>query len=133
MTDTADTEPRYGWRLAALMGDHKIRTGVELQRRLADVGYQMTSSQVTRIIYVRPQQVKTALLDALGEIFGCTLDDLMPVIDCHGQKPGQQMAAPKAPQEPKKKRVRATRPAASTEAEEEIAGPVVRAFPIPKK
>ncbi|MGC8732663.1 MAG: helix-turn-helix domain-containing protein, partial [Halothiobacillaceae bacterium] len=74
-----DNNPRYEWRLAALMGEHKIRTGKELQRLLADHGYNITSSQLSRIIYDRPQQIKTALLDALGEVFDCTLNDLMPL------------------------------------------------------
>ncbi|WP_449371288.1 helix-turn-helix domain-containing protein [Thiomonas sp.] len=127
MTDT--DSPRYGWRLAALMGEHKIRTGTELQRRLADVGYDITSSQITRIIYVRPQQVKTALLDALGEVFGCSMCDIMPVIE-----PGraQQERDPIAPPE-RKKRVRPPKPAVTSESEEDMAGPVVRAFPLPKK
>jgi len=42
------TEPkprRYGWRLAALMGENKVRTGTELHRLLAEKGYEITSSQ----------------------------------------------------------------------------------------
>ena len=73
--------PRYGWRLAVLMADHKIRTNVELQRRLAEIGYKITSSQLSRIVYDRPAQVKTALLDALGEVFECTVEDIMPLLE----------------------------------------------------
>lgn len=124
-----DTEPRYGWRLASLMGDHKIRTGTELQRRLADVGYEITSSQITRIIYDRPQQVKTALLDALGRIFDCTLDDLMPVVNAAEVETQRRAEAPKE----RRKRVRASKPAVAAQSEEDMAGPVVRPFPVPKK
>ena len=130
MTDKQDSDSeRYGWRLAGLMADRKIRTGTELQRRLSEVGYEITSSQVTRIIYDRPMQVKTALLDALGEIFDCTLDDLMPVLDPAQRKPDRDAPAPKE----RKKRVRVQQSAATTASEEDMAGPVVRAFPIPKK
>jgi DNA-binding Xre family transcriptional regulator len=124
-----DTQPRYGWRLASLMGDHKIRTGTELQRRLSDVGYEITSSQVTRIIYDRPQQVKTALLDALGRIFDCTLDDLMPVVNAAEVETQRRAEAPKE----RRKRVRASKPAITAQSEEDMAGPVVRPFPVPKK
>lgn len=121
---------RYGWRLAALMGEHKIRTGADLQRKLADVGYEITSSQVARIIYNRPRQVKTALLDALGEIFGCTLDDLMPLLDPAGREVEQRAPAPKE----RKKRVRAPKATPSSDMrEEDLAGPVVHPFPLPKK
>jgi DNA-binding Xre family transcriptional regulator len=128
MSESKET-PRYGWRLAALMGEHRIRTSTELQRRLQDTGYEVTSSQLTRIVYNRPMQIKTALLDALGEVFGCTMNDLMPLLDPAQRKPDQGMPAPKE----RKKRVRASRGAAATASEEDMAGPVVRPFPIPKK
>jgi DNA-binding Xre family transcriptional regulator len=124
-----DTELRYGWRLANLMADHKIRTGTELQRRLSDVGYEITSSQITRIIYDRPQQVKTALLDALGRIFDCTLDDLMPVVNAAEVDAQRRAEAPKE----RRKRVRTGKPAITAQSEEDMAGPVVRPFPVPKK
>ncbi len=128
MTDSQHPQ-RYGWRLAALMGECKIRTGTELQRLLAERGYEITSSQVSRIIYNRPVQVKTALMDTLGEVFDCTMNDLMPLLDPAQRKPDRGAAAPKE----RKKRVRAAQSAAATASDEEMAGPVVRPFPIPKK
>lgn len=128
MTDSLHPQ-RYGWRLAALMGECKIRTGAELQRLLSDRGYEITSSQVSRIIYNRPMQVKTALLDALGEIFDCTMNDLMPVLDPVQRKPDRSAPAPKV----RKKRVRVAQSAVASVSEDEMAGPVVRPFPIPKK
>lgn len=89
-----NSPPRYGWRLASLMAERKIRTAVELHRRLADVGYKITPSQITRIIYDRPQQVKTALLDALGRVFGCTMDEIMPVVDDRRVDCGPDVTAP---------------------------------------
>ena len=127
------TEPkpqRYGWRLAALMGEHKIRTGTELHRLLGELGYDITSSQLSRIIYDRPMQVKTALLDALGEIFDCTLDELMPLLDPeHSAANKRESPEPKA----RRKRIRAKPAAASTLTDEEMGGPIVRPFPIPRK
>jgi hypothetical protein len=127
------TEPkprRYGWRLAALMGENKVRTGTELHRLLAEKGYEITSSQLSRIIYERPTQVKTALLDALGEVFGCTLDELMPLLDPTQRKPDKsEQPPPKAP----RKRIRAKPAAAASTSDDEMGGPVVRPFPIPKK
>ncbi len=127
------TEPkpqRYGWRLAALMGEHKIRTNTELHRLLGEQGYEITSSQLSRIVYERPAQVKTALLDALGEVFDCTLEDLMPLLDPAQRKADRTaQSPPKAP----RKRIRAKPVGPAAVSEEEMGGPVVRPFPIPKK
>jgi len=123
-----DNAPRYEWRLAALMGERKIRTGAELQRLLAERGYDITSSQLSRIIYDRPLQIKTALLDALGEVFDCTLNDLMPLATTSERKPTLGSGPVR-----RKKRVRAPTAPDATMTDEDFAGPVVRAFPIPKK
>ncbi len=127
------TEPkprRYGWRLAALMGEKRIRTGTELHRLLAEQGYEITSSQLTRIIYDRPVQIKTALLDALGEVFDCTLSELMPLLDPAQRKADRpEQPPPKA----SRKRIRAKPVAATPASDDDMGGPVVRPFPIPKK
>ena len=126
-----DPKPRrYGWRLAALMGEHKIRTGTELHRLLAEQGYEITSSQLSRIIYERPVQIKTALIDALGEVFGCTLDELMPLLDPEKSKADRaEQPPPKAP----RKRIRAKPAAQAADSDDDMGGPIVRPFPIPKK
>lgn len=69
-----------GWRLRIRMAENGIASSVELQERLAAVGYDISSAQLSRIVDKRPEQVKTALLGALLAVLGGTLDDLMPVV-----------------------------------------------------
>ncbi len=69
-----------GWRLRIRMAENGIASSVELQERLAAVGYDISSAQLSRIIDKRPEQVKTALLGALLTVLGGTLNDLMPVV-----------------------------------------------------
>lgn len=68
-----------GWRLRVRMAEERITSCADLSRRLAAVGYVITSSQLTRIVDERPAQVKTTLLDALLTVLGGTLNDLMPI------------------------------------------------------
>jgi len=68
-----------GWRLRIRMAENGIASSVELQERLAGVGYDISSAQLSRIVDKRPEQVKTALLGALLAVLGGTLDDLMPI------------------------------------------------------
>lgn len=51
-----------GWRLRIRMAENGITSSVDLQERLAAVGYDISSAQLSRIVDKRPEQVKTALL-----------------------------------------------------------------------
>lgn len=74
-TDTIE----LGWRLRIRMAENGIASSVELQERLAAIGYDISSAQLSRIVDKRPEQVKTALLGALLSVLGGTLNDLMPM------------------------------------------------------
>lgn len=69
-----------GWRLRIRMAENGIASSVELHERLAAIGYDISSAQLSRLVDKRPEQVKTALLDALLAVLGGTLDDLMPIV-----------------------------------------------------
>lgn len=126
-----DNRITIGWRLRILMAENRITTATELKRRLDAVGYDITSAQLSRIIDDRPAQVKTALLEALMNVLGGTLSDLMPVEGATA-KP---LAAGDAPvSETNAKRIR--KPPRSAEPEtnpDDAGGPKVHPFPIPKK
>jgi DNA-binding Xre family transcriptional regulator len=70
---------QLGWRLRVLMAERKITTATELGQRLSAVGYNITSSQLSRIVDHRPERINVALLEALLKVLRCTLNDLMPV------------------------------------------------------
>lgn len=93
MSGSTDTM-ELGWRLRIRMAENGIATSVELHERLAAIGYDISSAQLSRIVDKRPEQVKTALLGALLAVLGGTLDDLMPMnrrpapsADAGGAKP----------------------------------------------
>lgn len=70
---------KFGWPLRHLMIDHNIRSAAALQRKLEEIGVNISSVQVTRIVLERPVRIKVELLDALATIFNCTANDLLPV------------------------------------------------------
>lgn len=124
-----------GWRLRVRMAENRITTATELKRRLDAVGYEITSAQLSRILDYRPAQVKTALLEALLKVLGGTLDDLMPTYQEGPQQgPRDTMTPPpeSAPNKPKRVR-KPVNVVAGRSAAEDIGGPRVHPFPIPKK
>lgn len=89
-TDTIE----LGWRLRIQMAENGIASSVELQERLAAVGYDISSAQLSRIVDKRPEQVKTALLGALLSVLGGTLNDLMPMERRSASSSGAGKATP---------------------------------------
>lgn len=83
MSDSTKTQ-EIGWRLRFRMAENGIASAVELQERLAAVGYEISSAQLSRIVDKKPEQVKIPLLEALLAVLGGTLEDLMPI----EQRPG---------------------------------------------
>lgn len=123
-----------GWRLRVRMAENRISTATELKRRLDAVGYDITSAQLSRIVDDRPAQVKTALLEALLNVLGGSMNELMPTQGVVEPKPAQGDAPPPASAPTPAKRIR--KPPRSAEAPfdpAEAGGPTVRPFPIPKK
>jgi DNA-binding Xre family transcriptional regulator len=129
----ADIKLTLDWRLRVRMAEARIPSATELARRLSAVGYEITSSQLTRIVDDRPSQVKTALLEALLKVLGGTLDDLMPVHrEVVAPEPVVEASRPAPAPVPRKRRKPTAVPEAP-ESDDDIGGPNVTAFPIPKK
>lgn len=126
-----DNRITLGWRLRIRMAENRIATATELKRRLEEVGYEITSAQLSRIVDDRPAQVKTALLEALLNVLGGTLSDLMPVDGAAARIPVPDgVPAP----EPVAKRIRKPQRPAEPEIDpEDAGGPKIHPFPIPKK
>ncbi|MDD5707049.1 MAG: helix-turn-helix transcriptional regulator [Kiritimatiellae bacterium] len=128
----ADIKLTLDWRLRVRMAEARIPSATELARRLSAVGYEITSSQLTRIVDDRPSQVKTALLEALLKVLGGTLDDLMPVRR-EAIVPEPVVEVPQPAPAPRKRRKPAAVKPETPESDDDIGGPNVTAFPIPKK
>ena len=67
---------RMQWHLYELMARHRIRTAVDLQKMLADVGVQVTRSHLAKLVINNPRRLSSELMYGLTEVFGCTTDEL---------------------------------------------------------
>jgi DNA-binding Xre family transcriptional regulator len=117
-----------------MMAERNIATATELQRLLEKSGFQITSSQLTRIIKERPERISTELLDHLMEVLKCDIGDLLRSDSTEwdgGAARGETSSESKAPANPKKPRVR--REPTDLKPDENLTGPKVTAFPIPPR
>src|SRR4030067_3574100 len=113
---------KLSWPLRVMMAERNITTATELHRMLAKSGFQITSSQLTRVIKDRPDRISTDLLDHLLQILNCDIGDLLrsdPVSD------------EDATTKPQKQRVR--RKPVTDNPGADLTGPKVTPFPIPPK
>lgn len=132
---TPDSKIELGWRLRIRMAEAGIPSATELARRLSKVGYAITSAQLSRIVDERPSQIKTALLEALLEVLGGGLDDLMPIQRHESPADALLVTSSVAGSSAvtKAKRKRASASANHDMAEDQVGGPKVAAFPVPAK
>ena len=121
------------WRLRVMMAERNITTVTELHRRLLDSGYEITSSQLSRIVKDRPDRISTDLLDHLLEILECDIGDLLrsdPVptdYSSDDENSDRETSAAK----PQKQRVR--REPVAYNPDDNLTGPKVTPFPIPPR
>ncbi|PPD51032.1 MAG: hypothetical protein CTY13_00335 [Methylobacter sp.] len=122
---------RLTWRLRVMMAERNISSATELQRQLHDSGYEITSSQLTRTIKERPERISTDLLDHLLEILDCDISDLLrkdPTLSNGNLVSAEDQNLHRKVQN-KKPRVRREVP----KPDENLTGPKVTPFPMPKK
>ncbi len=131
---TATLKRRLSWRLRVMMAERNIATATELQRLLEKSGFQITSSQLTRIIRERPERISTELLDYLLEVLKCDIGDLFrsdPVIretDMPEEDRATESAMPV-----RQRKHRARREATEIMPDENLTGPKISAFPVPPR
>lgn len=77
MTQGLKVSRRLSWRLRHMMVERNIITAADLARRLTDIGFVIDRSQVSRIVKMRPVEIKTEFLDALLEVLQCDIQDLL--------------------------------------------------------
>jgi len=126
MTDAQ--KKRLSWRLRVMMAERNISTATELQRLLEKSGYQVTSSQLTRVIKERPDRISTDLLDHLLEVLNCDIGDLLrsdPVSADSASVKNAEQAKPKKP--------RVRREPVTSDSGVDLTGPKVTAFPVPER
>jgi len=124
---------RLSWRLRVMMAERNISTATELQRLLEKSGYQITSSQLTRVIKERPDRVSTDLLDHLLEVLNCNIGDLLrsDAVSADGATNENPSSNRVLADKPKKQRVR--RDPIDSASGDNLTGPKVTAFPFPER
>jgi DNA-binding Xre family transcriptional regulator len=127
------SKKRLSWRLRVMMAERNISTATELQRLLEKSGYQITSSQLTRVIKDRPDRISTDLLDHLLAVLNCGIGDLLrsDAVSADGATNGNTSANNAATAKSKKLRVR-REPVVSAPGDD-LTGPKVTAFPLPDR
>ncbi|WP_297505369.1 helix-turn-helix transcriptional regulator [Ferrovum sp.] len=121
---------RLTWRLRVMLAERNITTATELKRRLESYGYEITSSQLTRIIKERPERISTDLLDHLLAILRCEVTDLLRLDPIEKDQGGDDQPAPvvEKSEQPQKRRVR--RVPDSEDESSDLTGPKITPFPI---
>lgn len=67
------------WRLRVMLAERGLRSATALHHRLADIGLDISSAHLSRMMHARPKRLSMELLDALLEVLQCELSDLMRV------------------------------------------------------
>lgn len=124
---------RLSWRLRVMMAERNITTATELQRLLDKTGYNITSSQLTRIIKDRPDRISTDLLDHLLTVLNCEISDLLRSDPVATENSINETPSSKNEVEAKPKKQRVRREPEAISSSEDLTGPKVRAFPIPER
>ena len=124
---------RLSWRLRVMMAERNISTATELQRLLDKAGFNITSSQLTRIIKDRPDRISTDLLDHLLSVLNCDISDLLRSDPVTTDESMNENSPSKSAVETKPKKQRVRREPEIIASSEELTGPKVRAFPIPER
>ncbi|WP_053322537.1 helix-turn-helix domain-containing protein [Mariprofundus ferrooxydans] len=70
---------KFKWNLRLMMVKNEINTSAELRRRLSEIGVEISSAQITRVVNEMPSRISTVLLMGLIRVLNCTPNDLMGV------------------------------------------------------
>ncbi|WP_433432655.1 helix-turn-helix domain-containing protein [Nonomuraea sp. CA-141351] len=81
----------YRWHLRAVMAGRGMYATTDLRPLLAERGFQLSQSQVYRLVAERPERLNLRLLMALLDILDCTIEDLIePVQNTEGREAAER-------------------------------------------
>lgn len=72
---------RITWNILVAMSRMKIRRVVELQKRLSEIGIEISTQQLGRVVAAPPQRLNWELLEGLLSVLDCKLEELMVVYE----------------------------------------------------
>lgn len=131
------------WRVRVMMAERHIKTITELRKQLAEVGVEISTTQLSRIVDALPTRLSSEVLAGLTTVLRCDIGDLIRVArrrpppteqgtdDRHpadtvsNAHPADDVTPDSSP----KRGVRRTREPISTN----VTGPKVTALPIPER
>lgn len=118
------------WRLNVVMSERRIKTIIELKRRLAkEADVHISSAQLGRVVWERPQKLSMELLAGLVKVLGCEIGDIMRVVKAPDTVVADNTPVNKEPNPPKERQER-VKPLKLVD-EDDLLGP--KLTPVPKR
>ena len=131
------------WRVRVMMAERHIKTITELRKQLEEVGVEISTTQLSRIVDALPTRLSSEVLAGLTTVLRCDVGDLIRVArrrpspteqDADDRHPSDTVSNARStddatPDSSPKRGVRRTREPISTN----ITGPKVTALPIPER
>ncbi|MBU2849921.1 helix-turn-helix domain-containing protein [Acidithiobacillus ferrivorans] len=131
------------WRVRVMMAERHIKTITELRKQLEEVGVEISTTQLSRIVDALPTRLSSEVLAGLTTVLRCDIGDLIRVArrrpppteqDAEDRHPADTVSNARAtddatPDSSPKRGVRRTREPISTN----VTGPKVTALPIPER
>lgn len=120
------------WRLNVVMSERRIKTIIELKRRLAnEAKVFISSAQLGRVVWERPQKLSMELLAGLVKVLDCEIGDIMRVVKVPDTGAIDNLPAGKEPSPPKERKER-VKPLKLVD-EDDMLGPKLTPVPIPPR
>lgn len=130
------------WRVRVMMAERHIKTITELRKQLEEVGVEISTTQLSRIVDALPTRISSEVLAGLTTVLRCEVGDLIRVArrrppteqDIDDRHPADTVSNMRStddatPDSSPKRGVRRTREPISTN----VTGPKVTALPIPER
>ena len=131
------------WRVRVMMAERRIKTVTELRKQLEEVGVEISTTQLSRIVDALPARLSSEVLAGLTTVLRCDIGDLIRVArrrpppmeqDTDDRHPADTVSNTRStddatPDSSPKRGVRRTREPISTN----VTGPKVTALPIPER
>ncbi len=131
------------WRVRVMMAERRVKTVTELRKQLEEVGVEISTTQLSRIVDGLPTRLSSEVLAGLTTVLRCEVGDLIRVArrrpppteqDADDRHPSDSIPNARATDNATldsspKRGVRRTREPISTN----VTGPKVTALPIPER
>lgn len=67
---------RMEWHLTTVMARRKVRTATDLHRQLLDIGIEISSAQLSRLMNENPRRLSSEVMYGLTKVLQCDVSDL---------------------------------------------------------